>query len=83
MMTERVKMRYVSCPVCGKQLFKVSGNCSVEINCSRCKKEIVGVVDEVYMRIFENCRGKKPGQEAGASRCSTDMEALRKQKQAM
>lgn len=31
MMTERVKMRYVSCPSCGKQLFKVAGNCSVEI----------------------------------------------------
>ena len=82
-MTERVKMKYVSCLACGKQLFKVSGNCSVEITCSRCRKEIVGVVDEVYMRIFENCRGKKPGQEAGASRCSTDMEALRKQKRAM
>ena len=42
MMTERVKMRYVSCPVCGKQLFKVSGNCSVEINCSRCRKNNKG-----------------------------------------
>ena len=83
MMTERVKMRYVCCRVCGMQLFKVAGYCSVELICSRCRKEIVGVVDEVYMRIFENCRGKKPGQEAGASRCSTDMEALRKQKQAM
>ena len=52
-MTERVKMKYVSCPACGKQLLKVSGNCSVEITCSRCRKEIVGVVDEIYMRIFE------------------------------
>lgn len=82
MMTERVKMKYVNCPACDKQLFKVSGNCSVELTCSRCRKEIVGVVDEVYMRIFENCRGKKPGQEV-SSRCSTDMEALRKQKRAM
>ena len=81
-MTERVKMKYVSCPACGKQLFKVSGNCSVEITCSRCRKEIVGVVDEIYMRIFENCRGKNPGQEV-SSRCSTDMEALRKQKRAI
>ena len=63
MMTERVKMRYVSCPSCGKQLFKVAGNCSVEITCVRCKKEIVGVVDEIYMKIFENCRGKEPDQE--------------------
>ena len=30
-MTERVKMKYVSCLACGKQLFKVSGNCSVEM----------------------------------------------------
>lgn len=76
MMTERVKMRYVSCPSCGKQLFKVAGNCSVEITCVRCKKEIVGVVDEIYMKIFENCRGKEHDQEK-ASRYSTDMEALR------
>ena len=48
----------------------------------RCKKEIVGVVDEIYMKIFENCRGKEPDQEK-ASRYSTDMEALRQQKRAM
>ena len=65
MMTERVKMRYVSCPSCGKQLFKVAGNCSVEITCVRCKKEIVGVVDEIYMKIFENCRGKEHDQDIG------------------
>lgn len=81
-MTERVKMKYVSCPVCGKQLFRVAGNCSVEITCSRCHKEIVGVVDEVYMRIFENCRGKGSDQ-GGISKCSTDMEALRKHKKAI
>ena len=82
MMTERVKMRYVSCPSCGKQLFKVAGNCSVETTCVRCKKEIVGVVDEIYMKIFENCRGKEPDQEK-ASRYSTDMEALRQRKRAI
>lgn len=82
MMTESVKMRYVSCPSCGKQLFKVVGNCSVEITCVRCKKEIVGVVDEIYMKIFENCRGKEHDQEK-ASRYSTDMEALRQRKRAM
>ena len=70
MMTERVKMRYVSCPSCGKQLFKVAGNCSVEITCVRCKKEIVGVVDEIYMKIFENCRGKEHDQEIACSFCS-------------
>lgn len=82
MMTERVRMKYVSCPACGKQLFKVAGNCSVEITCSRCKKDIVGVVDEIYMKIFENCREKEPGRE-GASRFSTDVEALKKQKKAV
>ena len=82
MMTERVKMRYVCCPSCGKQLFKVAGNCSVEITCVRCKKEIVGVVDEIYMKIFENCRGKEPDQEKD-SRYSTDMEALRQRKRAI
>lgn len=29
MMNEVIKMRYVSCPSCGKQLLKVAGNCSV------------------------------------------------------
>ena len=79
MMTERVKMRYVSCPSCGKQLFKVAGNCSVEITCVRCKKEIVGVVDEIYMKIFENDREKEPGRKTD-SRYSTDMTALRQKK---
>ena len=51
MMTERVKMRYVSCPSCGKQLFKVAGNCSVEITCVRCKKEIVGAVSYTHLTL--------------------------------
>mgnify|MGYP004567614415 CR=1 FL=1 len=46
MMNEKIKMRYVSCPSCGKQLLKVAGNCSVEITCTRCRKEIVGIVDD-------------------------------------
>ena len=46
MMNEVIKMRYVSCPSCGKQLLKVAGNCSVEITCTRCRKEIVGIVDD-------------------------------------
>ena len=54
MMNEKIKMRYVSCPSCGKQLLKVAGNCSVEITCTRCRKEIVGIVDEIYMKLFEN-----------------------------
>lgn len=77
MMTERVKMRYVSCPSCGKQLFKVAGNCSVEITCVRCKKEIVGVVDEIYMKIFENCRGKEPDQEKDSRSARQQMQKIK------
>ena len=55
-MEKEIKMRYVSCPSCGKQLLKVAGNCSVEITCMRCKKEIIGIVDEVYVKMAENYR---------------------------
>ena len=79
MMNEVIKMRYVRFPSCGKQLFKVAGNCSVEITCTRCRKEIVGIVDEIYMKIFENDREKEPGKKTD-SRYSTDMTALRQKK---
>ena len=73
MMKEVIKMKYVSCPSCGKQLLKVAGNCT------RCRKEIVGIVDEIYMKIFENDREKEPGRKTD-SRYSTDMTALRQKK---
>ena len=82
MMNEKIKMRYVSCPSCGKQLFKVAGNCSVEITCTRCRKEIVGIVDEIYMKLFENYREKEPGEKTD-NMYSTDMMAFRQQKKAM
>ena len=82
MMNEKIKMRYVSCPSCGKQLLKVAGNCSVEITCTRCRKEIVGIVDEIYMKLFENYREKEPGKKTD-SMYSTDMMAFRQQKKAM
>ena len=53
-MVEKDNIRCVSCPSCGKQLFKVTGNCSIEIRCTRCKKEIVGIIDDVYMKIYQN-----------------------------
>lgn len=82
MMNNRAKMRYVSCPCCGKQLFKfqVSGNCSVEITCTRCRKEIVGVVDDIYMKIYESCDERESG---NGSYYSTDMDALRESRRAM
>lgn len=64
----------------GKTLFKVSGDCSVEIACPRYKSEVVGVIDQIYMKIFEDCRGDKLNKN-GNSWYSTDMELLRKQKQ--
>ena len=82
MMNEKIKMRYVSCPSCGKQLLKVAGNCSVEITCTRCRKVIVGIVDEIYMKLFENYREKEPGKKTD-SMYSTDMMAFRQQKKAM
>ena len=68
MMTERVKMRYVSCPSCGKQLFKVAGNCSVEITCVRCKKEIVGVVGFLDLAHFSRVFKKQEGVSANEYR---------------
>ena len=67
MMNEKIKMRYVS---------------SVEITCTRCRKEIVGIVDEIYMKLFENYREKEPGKKTD-SMYSTDMMAFRQQKKAM
>ena len=82
MMNERTKMRYVSCPCCGKQLFKfqVSGNASVEITCTRCRKDIVGVVDEIFMKIYESSSARESG---SGSYYSTDMDALRESRKAM
>ena len=82
MMNEKIKMRYVSCPSCGKQLLKVAGNCSVEITCTRCRKEIVGIVDEIYMKLFENYRDKEEGKNID-SMYSTDMMTLRQRKKAI
>lgn len=53
---QKSKMRYISCPSCGKQLLKVAGNCNIEITCTRCRKEIVGIVDEIYIKVSDNYR---------------------------
>ncbi len=82
MMTERTKMRYVTCPTCGKQLFKISGVCNVEVTCPRCKSEVVGIIDEIYVKLFEDRRGNN-GRKNGGSKYSTDMEQLRKSRAAV
>lgn len=46
-------MKYVSCPVCGKLLFKVSGKCKIEAICKKCRKKIIGVIDERHVYVFE------------------------------
>lgn len=51
-------MRYVSCPACGKLLFKVSGRCKVEAICKKCRKKIVGVIDERHVHVFEENQEK-------------------------
>ena len=47
------KLKYVNCPVCGRHLLKVSGKCSIEIACPKCKKKIVGELDEKCVYVFE------------------------------
>ena len=53
-------MKYVSCPVCGKLLFKVSGRCKVEVICKKCRKKIVGEIDERHVHIFEESQEDSP-----------------------
>ena len=44
-MIERKDKRYVSCPVCGRLLMKCDGQCSVEIACGKCSRDIVALVE--------------------------------------
>lgn len=53
MMKETIKMKYVTCPCCGNPLFRVTGNCSVDIPCPRCQKTIICDVDGIYVSVFE------------------------------
>ena len=54
MMKETIKMKYVTCPCCGNPLFRVTGNCSVDIPCPRCQKTIICDVDGIYVSVFES-----------------------------
>ena len=53
MIKETIKMKYVTCPCCGNPLFRVTGNCSVDIPCPRCQKTIICDVDGIYVSVFE------------------------------
>lgn len=54
MIKETIKMKYVTCPCCGNPLFRVTGNCSVDIPCPRCQKTIICDVDGIYVSVFES-----------------------------
>lgn len=60
--TEPIKMKYVACPCCGSPLFRVSGNCNVDISCPNCNKTIICDIDDIYISIFES-----ETEEAGSS----------------
>ena len=55
-MIERKDKRYVSCPVCGRLLMKCDGQCSVEITCVKCGRDIVALVDNDRIMVLENRR---------------------------
>ena len=55
-MIERKDKRYVSCPVCGRLLMKFYGQCSVEITCVKCSRDIVVLVDNDRIMVLENRR---------------------------
>jgi len=55
-MIERKDKRYVSCPVCGRLLMKCDGQCSVEITCVKCGRDIVALVENDRIMVLENRR---------------------------
>ena len=72
-MIDRKEKNYVTCPVCGKPLMKVSGTVELEIKCGKCDRDIVAHIDQGRVMVFENRRmlGDK---QYGASR-----ESIRKE----
>ena len=55
-MIERKDKRYVSCPVCGRLLMKCDGQCSVEIACGKCGRDIVALMENDRIMVLENRR---------------------------
>jgi len=70
MMTDRRVSRYVSCPVCGKVLFKGYGNCNIEVTCTTCKRDIVALIDDEKVMVLENRRGSRKDANPGQVRVS-------------
>ena len=69
-MIERKDKRYVSCPVCGRHLMKCQGQCSIDITCGKCNREIVVIVDEERVMVLENRRTTGKNEGAGQVRIS-------------
>lgn len=70
MMVDRKENRYVSCPVCGKILFKGNGQCTIEVSCTRCNREIVALLDYERVMVLENRRGSCKDARTGEVRVS-------------
>lgn len=70
MMIDRKDKRYVSCPVCGRVLFKGYGQCTIELSCARCNREIVALLDDERVMVLENRRGSCKGAGTGQIRVS-------------
>lgn len=69
-MTERKDKRYVSCPVCGRHLMKCQGQCSIDITCGKCNREIVVLVNEEIVMVLENRRESGRNNKARQARIS-------------
>ena len=69
-MIGRKDKRYVSCPVCGRHLMKCQGQCNIEVTCSKCKRDIVVLVDEERVMVLENRRGSGKDERSGQVRVS-------------
>lgn len=55
-MIKRKDKKHVHCPVCGRHLLTIYGNCDLEIICPKCRRVIVGILKEPYIMIFEERR---------------------------
>lgn len=58
-----IDKKFVNCPVCEKILFKGYGQCTIELSCTRCSREIVALLDDERVMMLENRRGVARTQE--------------------
>lgn len=70
LMMERKDKKYVSCPVCGRLLMKCDGQCSIDITCGKCDRDIVAVIDNNRVMVLENRRSPGKNDKEGQVRIS-------------